>query len=169
MKNQFPKQDSGYTQELRSQKVSNIVGPMPPRLIRYGITAICIALFCVIGVSAFLPFRKVVSGVVYIRDVRFIDNDSIQAMALLKFDQSIITTNPERCRIVCSKSGYEINGIVFTYNFIRTEQGEYKACLKFDNNADLKLFENSEAGFKIVLSETTVLNRLLSTVRVKVN
>lgn len=169
MKNQISKQDSGYTQELRSQKVSNIVGPIPPRLIRHGIATISIALFCVIGISAFLPFRKVVSGNIFIREFCFVDNDKIKVEAQLKFNHSITTINPEKCKIICSKAGSEISGVILTFNFISTEQGLYKAYVKFDNNDDIKLFENSEADFKLVLSEKTVLNRLLSTIRVNVN
>lgn len=43
--------------ELRSEKVRNIIGQVPPVLLRYGIMIIGCAILVLIGVSAFIPYQ----------------------------------------------------------------------------------------------------------------
>lgn len=43
--------------ELRSEKVRNIIGQVPPALLRYGIMIIALALLMLVGVSAFIPYQ----------------------------------------------------------------------------------------------------------------
>lgn len=43
--------------ELRSEKVRNIIGQVPPVLLRYGIAIIGLALLALVGVSAFIPYQ----------------------------------------------------------------------------------------------------------------
>ena len=43
--------------ELRSEKVRNIIGVIPPVLLRYGITIIGLSLLSLIGISAFIPYQ----------------------------------------------------------------------------------------------------------------
>ena len=43
--------------ELRSEKVRNIIGQVPPGLLRYGIMIIGGALLILVGVSAFIPYQ----------------------------------------------------------------------------------------------------------------
>lgn len=43
--------------ELRSEKVRNIIGQVPPVLLRYGIAIIGVALLALVGVSAFIPYQ----------------------------------------------------------------------------------------------------------------
>lgn len=43
--------------ELRSEKVRNIIGQVPPVLLRYGIMIIGVSLLILIGVSAFIPYQ----------------------------------------------------------------------------------------------------------------
>ncbi len=44
--------------ELRSEKVRNIIGQVPPVLIRYGIMIIGISLLMLIGISFFIPYQS---------------------------------------------------------------------------------------------------------------
>ncbi len=168
MEAQNPKKDSGYIQELRSEKVRNIVGPMPPALIRYGITAICMALAMVILVCAFLPFRKTANGTVYIVNY-YSDNNNYHITAKLKFDKSNSAVNIQGCKIICYNTIYQARGIIVTYNPVRTDMAEYIAELEFNNTTESQLFKDRETEFKIILSETTVLNKLLSTIKTKVD
>ncbi len=46
--------------ELRSEKVRNIIGQVPPVLLRYGITIIGVSLLMLIGISAFIPYQSTV-------------------------------------------------------------------------------------------------------------
>lgn len=46
--------------ELRSEKVRNIIGQIPPVLLRYGITIIGVSLLMLIGISAFIPYQSTV-------------------------------------------------------------------------------------------------------------
>lgn len=43
--------------ELRSEKVRNIIGQVPPVLLRYGIMIIGTSLLVLIGISAFIPYQ----------------------------------------------------------------------------------------------------------------
>ncbi len=43
--------------ELRSEKVRNIIGQVPPVLLRYGIAIIGLSLLVLVGVSAFIPYQ----------------------------------------------------------------------------------------------------------------
>lgn len=43
--------------ELRSEKVRNIIGKVPPVLLRYGIMIIGVALLVLVGISAFIPYQ----------------------------------------------------------------------------------------------------------------
>lgn len=43
--------------ELRSEKVRNIIGQVPPVLLRYGITIIGLTLLVLVGISAFIPYQ----------------------------------------------------------------------------------------------------------------
>lgn len=43
--------------ELRSEKVRNIIGQVPPVLLRYGIAFIGLALLVLVGISAFIPYQ----------------------------------------------------------------------------------------------------------------
>ncbi|WP_418893129.1 hypothetical protein [Limibacterium fermenti] len=47
--------------ELRSEKVRNIIGQVPPVLLRYGIAIIGLSLLVLVGVSAFIPYQPSIS------------------------------------------------------------------------------------------------------------
>lgn len=47
--------------ELRSEKVRNIVGKIPPAVDRYGITVIGLVLMAIVGVSMLIPYKETVS------------------------------------------------------------------------------------------------------------
>lgn len=56
MKNKSP-DNFRAKDELRSEKVRNIIGQIPPILLRYGISIIGIALLMVVAVAAFIPYQ----------------------------------------------------------------------------------------------------------------
>lgn len=43
--------------ELRSEKVRNIIGQIPPVFLRYGIVIISLSLLMLVGISAFIPYQ----------------------------------------------------------------------------------------------------------------
>lgn len=47
--------------ELRSEKVRNIIGRMPPALVRYGTVLIVASLLVLTGIAAFVPYRPKIS------------------------------------------------------------------------------------------------------------
>jgi|GEM_PF-1377692 len=47
--------------ELRSEKVRNIIGQIPPVLIRSGTLIICVVLLVLLAISAFIPYRETIS------------------------------------------------------------------------------------------------------------
>lgn len=52
--------------ELRSEKVRNIIGQVPPALLRYGISIIGLAICALIGISAFIPYQPTIETTVTI-------------------------------------------------------------------------------------------------------
>lgn len=55
--------------ELRSEKVRNIVGQIPSLLIRQGILIIGLVLLVLLGISAFIPYKKTIPVKISIRTV----------------------------------------------------------------------------------------------------
>lgn len=53
-------EESKRSIELRSEKVRNIVGQIPPILLRYGIIVICMVLFILAGIASFLPYKETI-------------------------------------------------------------------------------------------------------------
>ncbi|MBP1638104.1 MAG: hypothetical protein H6Q18_893 [Bacteroidetes bacterium] len=43
--------------ELRSEKVRNIIGQVPPVLLRYGISIIALTLVVLVGIATFIPYQ----------------------------------------------------------------------------------------------------------------
>lgn len=54
--------------ELRSEKVRNIIGQVPPALLRYGISIIGLAICTLIGISAFIPYQPTIETKEYYRE-----------------------------------------------------------------------------------------------------
>jgi len=52
--------------ELRSEKVRNIIGQVPPVLLRHGILIICFSLLMLFLISTFLPFKETIPVLVKI-------------------------------------------------------------------------------------------------------
>lgn len=52
--------------ELRSEKVRNLIGQIPPILIRYGSVIIGLALVIIVGVSAFIPYQPSIHTEIFV-------------------------------------------------------------------------------------------------------
>lgn len=52
--------------ELRSEKVRNLIGQIPPILIRYGSVIIGFALVVMVGVSAFIPYQPSIHTEIFV-------------------------------------------------------------------------------------------------------
>ena len=58
---------AGKTVELRSEKVRNIIGQVPPVLLRYGISIIGLAICVLVGISAIIPYQPSIDTELEIR------------------------------------------------------------------------------------------------------
>ncbi|PVX51927.1 HlyD family secretion protein [Balneicella halophila] len=72
--------------ELRSEKVRNIVGQIPSLLIRQGILIIGLALLILVGVSAFIPYKKTLPIEVTIQRVPAIEKIHASTNGILLID-----------------------------------------------------------------------------------
>lgn len=56
--------------ELRSEKVRHIIGEIPSRIVRYGITVITIVILGLLTGAYFIPYPETISGRVELTDTR---------------------------------------------------------------------------------------------------
>lgn len=142
--------------ELRSEKVRNIVGQIPPALIRYGTIIIIVALLVMLGVFASVPYRKIIAGTVVINNAQVPVNELVTFDVELKL---LIETNelfPDKYQIILIAPNYTTEGIISHYHELRTSTGRHKAVLTI-NIKDVKPIQNSEIDFKLILQETSIL------------
>lgn len=84
--------------ELRSEKVRNIIGQVPPALLRYGIAIIGLSLLVLLGVSAFIPYQPNINTSITVRQdslgaIHFYANIPEQAIKKQSDFSAIVTDN----------------------------------------------------------------------------
>lgn len=154
------KRERGF--ELRSEKVRNIVGQIPSALIRYGISAIAIALVALFGIAYFLPFKQVYSGNATIYDIPCAPDslDNIATTVLLKFENKRPSPhNVSGSPIILQSSIEPINGILISLSSRRDTIGRQEALCQIPKKIAKEL-ENSEVSFILTLHAGTLFDRL---------
>lgn len=166
MAEQEKKQERSF--ELRSEKVRSIVGQIPSRLVRYGISAIGLVLLCLFAVAWFLPYEKVYSGEATVRGVPSASaSDSVDVSVQLRFD----TNRPGDASlqpIYIQSSEGTFTGTVQDLSSVRDTLGRQQALCRF-RTEEVKKVENQMTDFRIVYTQGSVLQYMLGGIGLHLN
>lgn len=152
--------------ELRSEKVRNIIGRIPPLLIRSGITLITLLVAGLAVAVCFIPYPENIKGKMEVTT----DNRSETAiMAFIPYTE--ITRIKENMPVRIKMEGYaegtdgSLSGKVKTiYKEVYKKEGKncFRIDLKLDNAADyFKMGNGMEGTVVILLSDRSLMEYLL--------
>lgn len=152
--------------ELRSEKVRNIIGRIPPLLIRSGITLITLLITGLAVVACFIPYPENVSGKV---EVTINSYSETELTAFIPYTE--ITRIKEDMPVSIEMEGYinvtngHLNGKVKTVyeEVYRKERKNYfRIDLKLDNVVNyLKMKNGMEGTVTILVSDHSLMEYLL--------
>lgn len=158
--------DKNYEQiELRSEKVRNIIGRIPPLLIRSGITLIALLITGLAVAACFIPFPENVKGKV---EVAINSHSEIEITAFIPYTE--IARIKEGMPASIEMEGYttgtdsHLNGKVKTvYKEVLKKEGKnyFRIDLKLDNAVDyFKMKNGMEGTVAILLSDHSLMGNL---------
>lgn len=159
--------DKDYEQiELRSEKVRNIIGRIPPLLIRSGITLITLLITGLAAAACFIPYPENVKGKV---EVATNSHSETEIIAFIPYTQ--IARIKEDMSASIEWEGYttgtdnHLNGRVKAiYKEVLKKEGKnyFRIDLKLDNAVDYQNIKNGMEGTVIILlSDQSLMRQLL--------
>ena len=130
--------------ELRSEKVRNIVGKIPPAVDRYGITVIGLVLVVVVAVSMLIPYKETVSFGVMFNPAQ----SKTEGVAYLETQQ--VRVLHEGMPVTIMVKGEMVEGeIVFISE--KRVNGKYEVHIRTSDNDEITIEDELDA--KVVLKE----------------
>lgn len=130
--------------ELRSEKVRNIVGKIPPAVDRYGITVIGLVLVVAVAVSMLIPYKETVSF-----GVRFNPAQSkTEGVAYLETQQ--VGVLHEGMPVSIMVKGEMVEGEI-VYVSEKRVNGKYEVHIRTSDNDEITIEDELDA--KVVLME----------------
>lgn len=145
--------------ELRSEKVCSIVGQIPSSLVRYGITAIGVALLCLLVLAYYIPYKQVYSGTVTIYGVPQTTSDSTNLTLLIHFDRTKPTqANYQSLSLLVEES--QIEGEIRHLTPIRDTLGRQEALCCFKTK-EIQPLENQMVDFRLVQTSGNLFQKIL--------
>lgn len=130
--------------ELRSEKVRNIVGKIPPAVDRYGITVIGLVLVVVVAVSMLIPYKETVSF-----GVRFNPAQSkTEGVGYLETQQ--VRVLHEGMPVTIMVKGEMVEGEI-VYVSEKRVNGKYEVHIRTSDNDEITI--EDELNAKIVVME----------------
>lgn len=148
--------------ELRSEKVRSIVGQIPSSLVRYGITAIGVVLLFLFVMAYFLPYKQVYSGTAIIQEATITTSDSTDITILLRFDNKQ-PVNVNRQIFYLQSSCGLFTGQLLELSAVRDTLARQETRCRFKTK-DIQLLQNQTADFKLVVSSSSLLQKLLGNI-----
>lgn len=142
--------------ELRSEKVRNVIGQIPPVLLRYGTMIICIALVVMILLAAVIPYEEVLPIEVKIETVQsqgkmigeaYISGYDIDKVAM---GQKVIILAPKYGNIVGSVS--HISSSLLVGDSVR---------IWINMDSSISMPRGSKFAGRLVISRIPILKRFL--------
>lgn len=130
--------------ELRSEKVRNIVGKIPPAVDRYGITVIGLVLVVAVAVSMLIPYKETVSF-----GVRFNPGQSkTEGVAYLETQQ--VRVLHEGIPVTIMVKGGMVEGEIVSVSEKRIN-GKYEVHIRTSVNDEITIEDELDA--KVVVME----------------
>lgn len=148
--------------ELRSEKVRNIIGEIPPALTRHGTSIIALSVIILLSISTFFPYRKILAGIVRIKDIPQSASDTTRLSVEFVIPQ-IKNENLKGTKIILYSEKQSIEGRVCNYDSTKNN-----AILSLPSSMCIFL-ENREVEFKIITSEVSILVYLIHSLNINDN
>lgn len=128
--------------ELRSEKVRNIVGKIPPAVDRYGIAVIGLVLMAIVGVSMLIPYKETVSFI-----VRFDPQSKTKGVAYLDKQQAVLLHEGMPVSIIVK--GETVEGMVVSVSEKRIN-GKHEVHIKISENDEITVAKELNAEVVIM-------------------
>ncbi len=155
--------------ELRSEKVRNIIGHVPPLLIRSGITLITLLVTALAAATCFIPYPENVKGKV---EVTINNKSEIEVTSFISYTE--ITRIKVNMPVHIEMEGYDAR----TYGYLKGRvkaihkkvvkkdgKNYFRVDIKLDNAVDYhKIEEGMEGTATILLSDRTLVQYLNRTI-----
>lgn len=144
--------------ELRSEKVRNIVGQVPPRLTRFGITVILFIIIAFFLGMHFYEYEYVidVKAIIYQSNNNLIINIKIPEMYIKKIKQGQ--------KVLLNISNNSINSQIQTIPEILTisNTGNFYSTTIIDTSStfNISIIDTIQTDAQVVTDKTNLLNRL---------
>lgn len=152
--------------ELRSEKVRNIIGRIPPLLIRSGITLITLLITGLAAAACFIPYPENIKSKV---EVTINSHSQIDIITFIPYTE--VTRIKKNMPVSIEIEGYttgtdsHLNGKVKTvYKEVLKKEGKnyFRTDLKLDNAVDyLNLRNGMEGTVTILLSDRSLIRYFL--------
>lgn len=147
--------------ELRSEKVRNIIGQVPPVLLRYGISIIGLAICVLVGISAIIPYQPSIDTEL---EVRQDDMDKIHFTVIIRENKMkdfdlFSSVQCERASELALPSVYKIRSVSDTLQ-LSNDDAWYKSEIIPEDAAPVSVnLEDNPVVFpaKIMLKQKSLL------------
>ena len=144
-------------QELKSNKVQNIIEQIPSSILRYGIIVIASTLIILTIMASMIPY-----GTTYNGDVSFSSitrsKDSINCDIQIQFIARALDGESAQGQQILIKEGHLIaHGKIISLSDIRNNHNQQKAVVRFWG-PEIEPLENTNASFSIHYIKGNLLN-----------
>lgn len=130
--------------ELRSEKVRNIVGKIPPAVDRYGITVIGLVLVVAVVVSMLIPYKETVDF-----SVRF-DPTQTKTEGIATMEAKQAELLKEGMPVSITVLGETVDGVIVSVSEKRIN-GKYEVRIRTSDNDEITIEDELEA--RVVVTE----------------
>lgn len=158
--------------ELRSEKARNIISPISSKLIKYGIASIVFSVLLLIALMALIPIKNSISGIMYIRKTTISPTGLIKSVAYVDFSMVVEEDSYqlEDASIEVHKKGHRVRGIIDQYKPVseKTKNKEYIFYIS-SRDSDIVDFKNRISSFTIELNKTSLLSKIMNSIKIKPN
>ncbi|BAR48833.1 hypothetical protein TFKS16_0817 [Tannerella forsythia KS16] len=146
--------------ELRSEKVRNIIGQIPPVLLRYGTVIIGVTLAALCMLSMYIPYRETVPVHIVIEQ----SNDMVYGLALVPKDRILLMQTGNRVMIHDPLSGSPEATVSHISTVPARSDGRRREVrIAFPPTVTMQPGDVLEG--RIILSDMSVFNRFLQSLR----
>lgn len=153
--------------ELRSEKVRNIMGDIPPELVRYGISILFVVLLFLFAIAYIVPYHEVVKAEVVVRTV-VKSYDGLRVEILVPYVD--ITKFTKHHRVDVKLEGYEgqqyngWNAVVADVDeqvFVMKDRNYFRAVIEMKGH-EVPIYVGMKGVISRIVSSKSVWNVLFS-------
>lgn len=146
---------------LRSEKMTAIVGRIPPALLRYGTAAIVGALFLLVVIAGFLPYRRVYTGILTFYEV---NSGEVKVKMLFDGANPASMNGRNKAPRLSILSGDSVGCMAVLRSIAPTRDTLQRQCATIElliDSAQAKQFTNQTCIFSLVDEQGTIAEKIL--------